>query len=196
MNAIAASPSCLQSLKAGTRSHHDAIELEMDADRLSDPRHHRKVMQALLDFHVAWEPRMLMALPEPDQLFMVRGSRWPQLKDDAEQLGLIPRRMEPRMDWLNNAEHAWGSAYVIWGSMLGGRVLCRQHQGVAGTASQPAPGWAYFHGHGDQAVQSWRDFACRLESRASKGTWHAAEALRAAQLTFLALTESMRRSLA
>lgn len=194
MTTIAAPASCLQSLREGTRSHHDVIEREMDAGRLSDPRHHRQVMQALLDFHVAWEPRMLMSLPEADQVFMVRGSRWPQLRDDAEHLGLIPRRLDTRMDWLTSPEHAWGSAYVIWGSMLGGRVLCRQHQAVAGTAARPSPGWSYFHGHGEQAVQAWRDFACRIESRASTGTWHAAEALRAAQLTFLALTESVRRN--
>jgi heme oxygenase len=187
--------SCLQALREGTRAHHDAIEQVMDAQRLGEPGYHRRVMQAFLDFHAAWEPELAEALKAEsadNRDFLASGSRWPQLQADAEALSLSTHPVVPVAGSTLQPEQLWGAAYVLWGSMLGGRVICRQHDHATLDDGAPAPGWAYFHGLGERTGAMWKGFVERLQGRAGQPGWSDALAVQAAQDTFSRLTQAMQ----
>lgn len=186
----------LQALRAGTRAQHEAIEQVMQAERLGEASHHRGVMQAFLDFHTAWEPLATQALlDEDDRAFLASGSRWRCLQDDASALALQARALPraPERPWL--PEQVWGGAYVLWGSMLGGRVICRQHPHAMLANGEPAPGWAYFHGWGHRTGALWAAFMERLQTRSQQAGWQHSLAVQAAQDTFACLTSALEGAL-
>lgn len=179
---------CLAALRAGTARHHDEVERVFDMPRLCLPQHHRRVMQAMLDFHADWEVPMLAAHGREDRIFLTVGSRWPFLLQDARDLRL---RVPPAAghgscrEWLSRADQAWGSAYVVWGSMLGGLVICKQMAPLPDAQTTEAPaGWRYFRGHGALTAPLWKEFLQRMEARAQSPDFCVEACVHAAQRTF------------
>lgn len=192
-----ATPDCLSALRAGTRAHHERIEQALDMARLREPEHHRRVMQALLDFHAGWEVPMLSAHPRDDRLFLTLGSRWPMLVQDARALKLrVPMAAGHAScrTWLSRADQAWGSAYVVWGSMLGGRVICKQMNVQREGAEMGHDGWQYFVGHGPWTGQLWKEFLERLQARAQAPGFCVDACVQAARQTFEALEAAFLRT--
>ena len=187
---------CLTALRAGTREHHAQIEQILEMDRLSEPKHHRRVMQAMLDFHAAWEVPMLSAHGRDDRIFLTAGSRWAMLVDDARELKL--RVPEPAghgscREWLSRADQAWGSAYVVWGSMLGGQVICKQMAPQRDGPVGDVAGWRYFKGHGPLTGPLWKEFLKRLDERSQAEGFCVEACVQAAQRTFDHMGQCFRR---
>jgi heme oxygenase len=184
-----AAGSCLAALRAGTARHHEEVERVFDMQRLNLPEHHRRVMQAMLDFHADWESPMLAAHSREDRIFLTQGSRWPLLLQDARDLHL---RVPPAAghgscrEWLVRADQAWGSAYVVWGSMLGGLVICKQMAPAsdAQTLQEAPAGWRYFKGHGALTAPLWKEFLQRLDARAQGPEFCIDACVQSAQRTF------------
>ena len=129
---------------------------------MRDRGHYARVLQVFDAFLAAWEPAMLAMLPPGRREWLRARSRRPFLQLDLQALDAAadtgPAVCLPR---LPNAAAAWGSAYVMEGSALGGQVITRH---LAEAGSQHAGAAAYFHGWGDATGAMWREFRGVLAS--------------------------------
>lgn len=183
----------LGQLKAETRLEHDLIEHELAMHKLPQAGHRARILQAFLNFHASWEDAVVAAVPVADSPLFKEGSRWHHLMADADQFGLRARPVELPKGLLDRADRAWGSAYVLWGSMLGGRVLFKQLAPSPHDGSIPA-GWHYFHGHGNATGSLWHEFCRQLEANFERDAWSTDEAAWSAKQTFEALRHAVVQS--
>ena len=124
-----------------------------------------------------------------DQLdeHMAIDQRLEWIASDLQTLNVKPTRSpfdsprEPR--WTEGAAAAWGSAYVLLGSTLGGQRLARE---LAAHDSDPRR-LAFLQGHGPQTGSRWRLFVEHLE----ESNVNPNEATTAADATFAFFAERL-----
>jgi heme oxygenase (biliverdin-IX-beta and delta-forming) len=165
----------------------------MDLRRMRDRAHYVQVLQVFDAFLAAWEPAVLAMLPAARREWLQARSRRRFLRLDLQALDAAavppPAVCLPP---LPNAAAAWGSAYVMEGSALGGQVITR-HLAEAGVP-HASTGTAYFHGWGDATAPLWREFRGVLESELARPA-ALAQACAAACGTFDTLTHLLESAL-
>jgi len=140
-------------LRHATRAHHDRLDQLMDLPRMGERAHYGRVLQVFAAFLAAWEPAMVVALPEPWRAWLQARSRHPFLKHDLHQLRLcapVPAALPP----FAHGGAAWGSVYVMEGSALGGQFIGRR---LAQAGLHAGSGAAFFHGWGEATAGLWRE---------------------------------------
>ena len=159
-------------LKHETAAAHARIEREIDLPRrLRSVGDYRGLLQRFHGFHAEWEARArLFFAAEP-----IFSGRWrlPALEADLRALGMsraaiasLPRCL-PSMP-IDGAADAWGAAYVVEGSTLGGAVIAAMVRRDLGY--EPERGCAYFAGYGRGSAAMWASFRQRLDSISAPGT--------------------------
>lgn len=159
-------------LRRETATAHARIESEIDLPRrIGSDGSYRRLLERFLGFHAEWESqaRELLAA-EP-----IFDGRWKtaDLEADLRTLGMsdvaiadLPR-CAPLMR-MNQPADAWGAAYVVEGSTLGGAIIAKQVRRRLGfTAKQ---GCAYFSGYGRDSAARWSAFRERLDALATPET--------------------------
>ena len=147
----------LEQLRACTGPRHRALDESLDLRRRSITRaRYVQLLNGSLRVLVALEPAL---------------SRWgdaydgdirvPRLRDDLRVLGESPDAIgfEARLP-VTPAE-AFGAAYVVEGSALGGRVLAPF---IAQALALPAAATSYLRLRGDATVAYWRRWLLRLDA--------------------------------
>lgn len=172
-------------LRGATRDAHDAVEHALDWERRTASREaYRGWLAALHGFHRGWEPAVAAAIGDP--AFLAPRFKLELLEADLRALGGMAGGAAGRVPaWrdtlvLGDRAAAWGSLYVLEGSMLGGRIVARRVAATLGHASR------YHAAYGAETGAMWRDVRARLERElVDEGARdRAAEAARA---TFAAL---------
>ena len=180
----------LAALRSATRELHERVDRLMDLQRMQDPGHYARVLQALDAFLAGWEPAVAAALPQRWHHWLQQRSRRPFLRADLRELGIAPcppAHVPP----LQSEPAAWGSLYVMEGSALGGQLISRT---LAPAGVLPTRGGAYFHGWGHATGAMWREvrglLATELASPAA-----VAQACEAARQTFETLSHLLHQHL-
>ncbi|UBV45157.1 biliverdin-producing heme oxygenase (plasmid) [Deinococcus taeanensis] len=185
-------PSVLGALKEQTTRHHQRAERAVNLMTPGlTPERYAAVLGVNCALHSALEPVIagrLRAALSPDgwaALAVSTQSRLPGLQRDLVALG---HRVTPPLphggDHVTSEAAAWGAAYVLEGSALGGQVVSR-HLRAAGFPDAAL----HFYGSDGQPVgPRWRTFGRLLESRynaAEDPARFVHDAVRAAQQTFI-----------
>lgn len=158
----------MTALRAATCEEHTAIEAAVDARRPFDDRgRYVTWLEDLLgivetiDLELAHEGGLASA-------GVVRKAPW--IVEDLRALGRSPAAIDalPRAPVRVDATRAraWGCAYVLEGSLLGGRVLARRvHESLA---LDSRSGARYLAGHGERTALAWRTFGTALDAWATR----------------------------
>jgi heme oxygenase len=150
----------LPALRAATRAHHERLDRLIDLRRLRDRHRYGRLLQAFDGFLAPWESCVASALPPAWQGWLRQRSRRPFLQRDLRVLQLDAGAQLQPMPRFATAGAAWGSIYVMEGSMLGGQVITRS-LGDAGLG--PDRGAAYFHGWGPATGAMWKETRTLLD---------------------------------
>lgn len=123
-----------------------------------------RVLETFYGFYAPWE---LCAAPELDRLapgFLESRRKAQLLASDLRSLGKDPTQTVLCSDLprLTGAGGLLGSAYVLEGATLGGRVICQTWSPKLQT--KIGAGRRFFHGYGPETGQRWREFGELLES--------------------------------
>jgi heme oxygenase len=180
----------LARLRASTATRHQAIDGLMDLAQLHDPQRYGRVLRVFEAFLASWEPSVRQALPEHRQGWWQRRSRLPFVRQDLRHLGLAPAAPARLPFALPSAAAAFGSAYVMEGSALGGQFIARQ----LADSPECSGALAYFRGWGAETGACWREFRAVLDNELQAPT-AIAEACTAARDTFDALSDCLREAL-
>lgn len=166
----------MEALRAETATAHRGLEdaLDLLGPTLERTRYIRLV--AGFDrFLSAWERLLADALPASDLTFFAdrqhsartrRDLRALATEDGAESVDRALHGMPHVCDVLpalGDASRAWGSAYVIEGSTLGGRFISRHLATTLGLT--PENGASYFAGYGAETGAMWGAFRRTIEAR-------------------------------
>ncbi|WP_051328607.1 biliverdin-producing heme oxygenase [Geminicoccus roseus] len=175
-----APPAFLERLRRATAPAHEKLEQRLDL--LHRPPGHDDLLALLRGFHgfhAVWEPQVEAEL---GAAYFLPRRRLPLLQADLEALG-DPGGPPPRpvLDLFDSAPGAWGSAYVLEGSTLGGALIARA---LAGREGLPAR-LRYFSPHGRRTAAMWAAF--RADMLRSVPPEAEALAIASAQATFQAL---------
>lgn len=153
----------LDALREATRGQHAALDAALD---LTDPRLTLARYVAFLRGSAsALAPleRSLRALPDWPVAMPDADARW-----KAPALALDLGRLDPggapagevAVPTVDSLATAFGCAYVMEGSTLGGAVLARSIEPALGLS--PERGTAYLRAYGDAVGPRWRSFLGRL----------------------------------
>lgn len=155
-------------LKEDTRVAHEALEARLlpFLEAITDADAYAHLLRAFYSFYGALETKIAAALP-PDALPDLGARRkagW--LLEDLKTLGdtnlpgALPQRFLPTID---DEAAAWGALYVLEGSSLGGRLICRM------IAKQfPGAPLRFFNGYGSDTGPLWVRFLAALEQAGSQ----------------------------
>ena len=185
--------SLLQALRTATGAAHAQVE-----SRLALTGEHCSVTQyaALL--------RALFAVVEPsehaiheylrDHVDLQRGivglplSRTERLRQDLDRLGATTDGPPTPVPVIASAAQAFGAAYVLQGSLLGGAVIARALRARLGLASDTM---TYLRLYDDGLGQAWREFTQALEAfgRTNPSAWPAV--INSARATFHAVDSAL-----
>lgn len=152
----------LPRLKRETREAHLAIEaVAIATGFLEDPAAYARYLRATYGFHAAIEPKLERALPE-----LAGRSKLAWLREDLAALGVEPDGLarEDALGPLADRAAAFGAAYVIEGSTLGGRFILARlgRSGIARGATR------FFSGYGGDTGRMWRSFGDALAGFAAE----------------------------
>lgn len=104
------------------------------------------------------------------------------LRQDLDALGAVPTAFDP-LNWPADDAAAWGTAYVLEGSRLGGAMLARQVG-----AGLPRAYLGHVHEPG-----GWRAFLVAFEAKANaEGTAWQDRTIAGAQRAFMAFADAAR----
>lgn len=128
----------LDDLRGATREQHAELDASVDLAR------YPAFLVSSLAAVEQVEPAIARWLPYPIE-------RIPALRADLDELGLVPAASEPFS--LANRSEAWGAAYVLEGSTLGGMMLAE---------NTGAPAKRYLRLRGKQTAARWKAFLAEL----------------------------------
>ncbi|MCB9829831.1 MAG: biliverdin-producing heme oxygenase [Planctomycetes bacterium] len=179
----------LDALRSATCGVHRRLEQRLVVARDdTTTRQRQSYLAALLGWLDPVEPRLWERAAWPAQLDVeLRGAKSAWLREDLRSQGLGAREIAelPRCDVqppLDSVASRFGMAYVLEGSMLGGRVLARRW-------STRQPGQRiprYLVGYGAQTDALWSEFVVALE-RESAEPGFLPQAVQSARATFRSL---------
>lgn len=194
MDAPPAPLSLLTRLRSATADSHQHLEEVVDiASACSHPDSYRRLLLKFLGFHRWMEPVMEELLGgnefgyRPEER---RKSGW--IESDLRELGvdLQEVRLEPcaargEVPELRTVAAAWGGAYVMEGSTLGGRHILSM---LEKETWLPMTVRRFFRGYGDLTSAHWKGFIGALEAfGATSGGAAREQVLDGAVATFAAL---------
>jgi heme oxygenase (biliverdin-IX-beta and delta-forming) len=153
----------LQSLRAATRSSHEALEsgLVLTSSSLSLDQY-KATLARFFGFYAPWEHTLLRRLQEGSEPVPQTTAKTPFLKADLASLGVDLARIPlccttPK---LQNFSAALGSLYVAEGAALGGQLIARHVERVLGFSS--GIGYSFFVGAGPGTGARWKEFTSLL----------------------------------
>lgn len=189
----AAAPSLLQRLRGETAEAHRALDASLDFSpaALDRARYATFVLGTWMVVN-GLEPA-LIALLGADALPALDRSRRDTLVADLHALG-VALPPAPAVPIPGTVAAAWGAAYVVEGSSLGGVVLARRVRDALGEPiARAATG--YLRLRGDRTKAAWTAFQASLAAFDAQAS-HAerAEACACASATFDAYTAAFVRS--
>jgi heme oxygenase len=159
--------SAVQQLRAATAANHDAVDAAFAEVDFADPESYGRFLMAHARALLAVE----QALVSIDGLPPLR-PRAALIMDDLRALGLAPPMPLPFL-LSGRTSSAFGAAYVLEGSRLGGGMLAKRVG-----AGMPIAYLSATHLSGE-----WRQFLAMLDRSAADGAW-IVEAIAAARATF------------
>lgn len=181
----------VHALRVATGSRHDHLERALDLlGPGGSPDRYGRFLRASLAVIEAVEAPMVEALgalvAAPDR------TRAERLRDDLSGLGLsaaVPPAAEgPAMAGVADA---LGAAYVLQGSLLGGRLIV---DGLRRRFPLPAASTTYLEMYGDRTGARWRDLGVAVDAFGATATAGEQERLlKAAQSTFDAFAAAAGR---
>lgn len=180
-------------LREATAERHAAIEAVLGLRQPFGKAHYTRVLQGFAAFLSEWEPLMVQVLPARWQDWFAGTRRLDLVREDLAQLGASWLPVAADMPGLATLPAALGSLYVLEGSALGGQFIAAQARRQLGLT--PESGAAYFHGCGTATMPRWRAFLDRLAVEIDGAPAGRAQAVRAANATFDALTTTFLRGL-
>lgn len=143
-------------LRCATGKAHAALEGGLDLLRQPPEREYFvRLLVRFHGFHRVWESAVAQQLPDT----VTPCTRLVLIEHDLRALGLDERAIgaiapcAPAACLGNNPDAALGSAYVLEGSTLGGRVIT-QHLSKARWC--PPGGLQYFNPYGDKTASNWQ----------------------------------------
>ncbi|NNM28721.1 MAG: biliverdin-producing heme oxygenase [Akkermansiaceae bacterium] len=184
-------------MRQQTRALHDQLEELVGLDRLTRSR--ADYGAALRRFLAVWHPleKLLEESPLRDDpgLDLPRRLRSRALLADLARLGdpdpVGTAGAGLRAPWSSlDTPRAIGVLYVLEGSTLGGRLICRKLDEDLGIT--PGSGASFFAGHGPDNAAMWKSFLEWSETALAPGG--VAEAVEAACTTFRFFLEAFRTS--
>jgi len=163
-----ATPAAVLALREATREAHARIERVPALARLlaedCSGEEYRAALLRLHSFVAPLEAAMLARIGGEIGLVLSAGRRAPLLRRDLSELGTAPAPRAPAaaLPATSSPAEALGCAYVLEGSLLGGRVIARSLRARLG----PALGGAtrYLEAGGDDVPQRWRRFGRLLDT--------------------------------
>ena len=178
-------------LRVETRAAHERLEESIDLTALTaTPDHYRALISRFYGFHAAIEPLLRAALTD----IYAPVERASLLALDLKALGVSDACLDaiPLCDALprlTSPARAFGVAYVLEGSALGGQIVGRIVRDRLGYDREH--GVAFFLGAGRHIGEDWRAFghACDAYFADRDGQ---AEAIQAANETFEAMGDWLR----
>ncbi len=153
-------PSCRELLRAATQGPHERLHLHAGFSDVKDGTikraDYRALLTCLYGFYLPFE-----------RAIGVDHIRTKWLEMDLAWLGVeasaFPRiRLCPDIPPYDSPERRLGALYVVEGSALGGRLLCRGLDRLLGPGS--IEGRRFFAGRGDGTGAAWHAFLDRLAS--------------------------------
>jgi len=164
----------LQKLKEETRSQHEGLETVVDVmNKMFTLEDYKTLLGKFYRFYAAVEPKLPIAeLKEAGFDYQLR-LKLPSLEADLKHLGVLEEvkatsSFEQTPD-TSSVSKAFGSAYVIEGSTLGGQVITRhlkEHLDLT-----PEAGGAFFNSYGHMVGPMWKEFGAAITaySEANEG---------------------------
>lgn len=155
----------LSRLRAATAVSHQRLEDQIDIPKVCAVR--ESYVRLLEGFDGFFEPfeAALQRIPgwEEKGFHWSERSKTPMLREDLHALGLSEAALaaQPRCTDLphpKNLAEAFGCAYVLEGSTLGGRHIL----GVLAKSDIPQDARHYFASYGENVADHWRDFCTML----------------------------------
>lgn len=150
-------------LRAETAEAHARLEDRLDLLRPHPEKaRFRRLLQGFYGFHLAWEPAMA-AQPAGA---LIGAERTALLRGDLQALDMSEVEIDAMDPWTGveslaaDPEAALGSAYVLEGSTLGGRLIARA---LVDAPWRPPNGLRYFEPYGAEAGPRWRAFKAALD---------------------------------
>lgn len=185
---IHSTPSLLEAIRKATAEAHAALERQLPPEGWTRAQY-AAFLRATLAVVDIVEPRIRRWLPDIHGAAAPGGAR---LRHDLAALG-EPHDVAPAADLPNidTTAAAYGAAYVLQGSMLGGSIIARTLQ----LNSQiPGGSFTYLQPPGVSIGPVWRAFTMRLDAfgSAASAADHQA-AIDAAQRTFVGFAAAIAR---
>jgi heme oxygenase len=177
----------LEQLRTHTSAAHAALEADVRIERaLTSVGEYRDLLQKFLGFHQPMEAKLSFAFDggcngyAPDERLK---TQW--LRADLEKLGLTTCEIShlPICQELPDTAtlgSAFGSAYVIEGSTLGGRHISK----LLESSPQSLP-HTFFLSYGPEVGTRWKQFCASLERFATEHPSAAPDILSGAEETFI-----------
>ncbi|MGC4044405.1 MAG: biliverdin-producing heme oxygenase [Armatimonas sp.] len=149
-------------LRSGTRTHHDRIEQKLGLPhRVTSQEEYVELLTGFYGFYRSVEPKLQEWLSGLPDFCMAERQKWNLLRLDLTVLGFnegtiaaIPLCSTPPA--VDTVPQALGCLYVLEGSTLGGQVISAHFRRALGIT--PENGGRYFHGYGSQTAECWRSF--------------------------------------
>ena len=155
-------------IRSRTRAEHDHVDTLFGAYDLTSASSYADMLQAHARALLPVEAWLAASGAKP-----LWTSRAQALRDDLAALGVTVPDADP-VDWPASDAAAWGTAYVLEGSRLGGAMLARQvgeglPRAYLGDVHQPG-GWkaflAAFEGRAEAEGPAWQEEAIAGAQRA------------------------------
>jgi len=182
--------SLLAEVRAATREAHERVERQLDLERHATVERYRAFVRATCAVVRPLEASLtgwlgpVFAAPEP-------GSRVDRLIADLSHLGASPPADATGLLAARSMADAFGAAYVLQGSLLGGAVITRIIRTRLGVEDD---GTAYLRLYGDGLSRAWRQFVSALDAFGTqRSDEERREVLTAAARTFDAFAAALER---
>ena len=184
----------LEQLRTRTSAAHAALEADVRIEEaVASAKAYRDLLQKFLGFHQPMEAKLSFAFDggyngySPDERL-----KTPWLRADLELLGLTTCEIShlPICQELPDTAtlgSAFGSAYVIEGSTLGGRHISK----LLESSPQSLPR-AFFLSYGPEVGTRWKEFCASLEQFAAENPSAVPAILSGAEETFVCFHQWVR----
>ena len=168
--------SVLKELRAATAEQHRTLDHALDLTNAAfDLPAYRRLLESFWGLHAVWEPRAVAQFSSVMAGFYDTRRKLHLIEQDLLSLGHTEEEIAQLPQCAELAGPAsfsetLGAAYVIEGSMLGGRLLSRHFAQTLDL--RPDRGCSYFAGYGARTAAMWKEFGQTIESFAALTAIH------------------------
>jgi len=181
----------LKRLKEETRMQHEEVEAAVDVmNQMFDLADYKRLLERFWSFYAAYEPDLPIEELKAAGFDYSDRVKLPMIERDAKVLGLEPNGNGLELPDISSVAKAFGSLYVIEGSMLGGQVISRHLKQNLGISTEN--GGAFYAGYGHETGPMWKAFGESL-TRFAEGKDVDNEIVESAKATFASITKWVGR---